>query len=141
MKHLELWLFLGFFGTFFAAIAVWLYFEVADDRPSLFAEEHIEILGNGGTILNNDPLFAGYERICLFGPKSSEFTDNGCGKFNLSAIALFRDGQCNAYSDRNVPARVMDEYDWECRDLNQHFEIGIVGTEEDPPRYLIFDPR
>ncbi|WP_136659160.1 hypothetical protein [Nitratireductor sp. XY-223] len=108
--------------------------------PPIFAEEHIEILSDRGAIRSDDPLFAGYERLCLFGTRSSEFTDHGCGLFDESAIALFRDGQCYAYSAHNVPARVKEEYDWECRDLNQQFEIGILGTEEDPPRYLIFDP-
>ena len=140
MKHLELWMFLGFFGTFFAALAVWIYLDAADDRPSLFAEGHIEILRDGGAIRNDDPLFAGHERLCLFGPRSSEYSDRGCGLFHQSAIALFRDGQCSAYSARNVPARVMEEHDWECRDLDRHFEIGIVGPEEYPPQNLIFDP-
>ncbi|MDA4844005.1 hypothetical protein [Hoeflea poritis] len=140
MKHLELWLFLGFFGAFFAALAVWIYLDTADDRPSLFAEEHIEILRDGGAIRSDDPLFAGHERLCLFGVHSSEFTDHGCGIFNQSAIALFRHGQCEVYSPRNVPARIMIEYDWACRDLSEGFELRIFGAEENYPGRLFFDP-
>ena len=136
MKYLELWLVIGFF----AVVGVWLHFETRDNRPVLLSETHVETLNSGGAVKSSDPLFADHDSICLYGKFSSEFSDNGCGIFDDMAIALVREGQCQTYSTRGVAAQVMIEYDWECRSLNEKFELRIVRAQKGIPGDLVFRP-
>lgn len=69
-----------------------------------------------------------YDRICLVGDsaplKKDVLTDHnvdGCEAFEGQAIVLSSNGHCNVISASNV--RIMDEYDIECRNGKQKFEI------------------